>query len=69
MPPQIQIQVHFSSSTSASLSKKVSIEPLPDLQVFLHDRYVGDLGLLDERWTSKKDRDASTRDQMRTLGD
>jgi len=27
------------------------------------------MGLLDERWTSKKDRDAFTSDQMRTLGE
>ena len=61
--------MHFSSSTSANLSKKVSIEPLPELQVFLNDRYVGDLGFLGERSTSEKDRDAPTSDQIKPPDD
>lgn len=33
----------------------------------LHDKYDGDLGLLDERWASKADREAFSSEQIRTL--
>lgn len=33
----------------------------------LHDKYGGDLGLLDERWATKEDRTRFSSDQMRTL--
>jgi hypothetical protein len=35
----------------------------------LHDRYDGDLGLLDERWADMRDRELFSAEQMRTLGD
>ncbi|MGC4073107.1 MAG: hypothetical protein QM760_11410 [Nibricoccus sp.] len=35
----------------------------------LHDKYDGDLGLLDERWASQEDRDAFSSEQVRTLGE
>ena len=35
----------------------------------LHDQYDGDLGLLDERWADKRDRERFSAEQMRTLGD
>lgn len=35
----------------------------------LHDRYNGDLGLLDERWAANDDRDTFTTEQIRTLGE
>ena len=35
----------------------------------LHDKYDGDLGLLDEPWATKGDRDLFTEDQIRTLGE
>jgi hypothetical protein len=35
----------------------------------LHDKYDGDLGLLDERWADKKDRELFTHEQMGTLGE
>jgi len=35
----------------------------------LHDQYDGDLGLLDERWADKRDRERFSAQQMRTLGD
>jgi len=35
----------------------------------LHDKYDGDLGLLDERWASKEDRVAFSSEQIRTLGE
>ena len=35
----------------------------------LHDKYDGDLGLLDERWADKRDRELFSAEQMQTLGD
>ena len=35
----------------------------------LHDKYDGDLGLLDERWAAKRDRYLFSDDQIRTFGD
>lgn len=35
----------------------------------LLDKYEGDLGLLDERWASKDDREMFRAEQTRTLGD
>ena len=35
----------------------------------LHDKYGGDLGLLDERWAAKEDRGRFGREQIRTLGE
>ena len=34
----------------------------------LHDKYDGDLGLLDECWADKRDRELFSAEQMRTLG-
>ena len=35
----------------------------------LHDKYDGDLGLLDERWASKQDREAFSSEPIRMLGE
>jgi len=35
----------------------------------LHDKYNGDLGLLDERWAAKEDREFFSSEQIRTLGE
>jgi hypothetical protein len=35
----------------------------------LHDKYDGDLGLLDERWASERDRTAFSAGQIQTLGE
>lgn len=35
----------------------------------LHDKYDGDLGLLDERWASDRDRTAFSAGQIQTLGE
>lgn len=35
----------------------------------LHDKYDGQLGLLDERWAPKADREAFSIEQTRTLGE
>jgi hypothetical protein len=35
----------------------------------LHDKYDGDLGLLDERWADKRDRAMFSDEQIRTLGE
>jgi hypothetical protein len=35
----------------------------------LHDKYDGDLGLLDERWAPKEDRELFSSEQIRTLGE
>lgn len=35
----------------------------------LYDKYDGDLGLLDERWADKRDRELFSSEQMRTLGE
>ena len=35
----------------------------------LHQKYNGDLGLLDERWAGKEDRAAFSSEQVRTLGE
>lgn len=35
----------------------------------LHDKYDGDLGLLDERWADKRDRELFSNEQIRTLGE
>jgi hypothetical protein len=35
----------------------------------LYDKYDGDLGLLDERWASREDREAFSSEQIRTLGE
>jgi len=35
----------------------------------LLDKYHGDLGLLDERWATEKDRKAFSSEQIRTLGE
>jgi hypothetical protein len=35
----------------------------------LHDKYDGDLGLLDERWAIKEDRETFSSEQIRTLGE
>jgi hypothetical protein len=34
----------------------------------LHDKYDGDLGLLDERWAAKEDGELFSSEQIRTLG-
>ena len=34
----------------------------------LHDKYEGDLGLLDERWADKRERELFSAEQIRTLG-
>jgi hypothetical protein len=35
----------------------------------LHDKYDGDLGLLDERWAAREDRELLSSEQIRTLGE
>lgn len=35
----------------------------------LHDKYDGDLGLLDERWADKRDRALFSNQHMQTLGE
>lgn len=35
----------------------------------LHDKYDGDLGLLDERWAAKEDRALFSSEQIRTLSE
>lgn len=43
--------------------------PCPKALLDLLDNYNGDLGLLDERWASGKDRKAFSSEQIRALGE
>jgi hypothetical protein len=50
--------------------KPIAMQYLVTKQLLaLHDKYDGDLGLLDERWADKRDRELFSAEQMRTLGE